>query len=546
MRPPVRTNAAQLYKQHQLRKATNYTNHAQASANHTQQQQHTQAQTAASPTQHNSTPRLKKAAPTARNDKTHPPQHHAAAAAAAAAANSSAANAAAASADATPPPSSTSLAKPPSSSALAQPSSACYQPSAKRVEAWARYCEYFHVLSADIAKTSETASKRPSKHHGAEAQQRSLQASSSAVFERIEAALSADKPLVRLASSEDGSLVVQSCDAPEGQRIISDSDLALVRAQLRAAALVSPSGLPGEAGNHHPFGGADPLRRRGGKATTDPATSTAAIETLLWFGLALGDTGHSSRGGNGGGPNGGIVGNMRRPRSTEMLASLELSECVPEWCSAIAEVGFQDDEAAEEVFEALGKFDDKTSRGVLAGGVAGGRVIPLTIAKNPGSESLDSTTTLAYDRYDSMSSSDSAGHEASPDDADHADDLEQLAEPVSMDDADVGVECDTAEAAAASEEKELPDEPSKQERMETDADEEARTWVKGEKLGRSAPRSKRRSAALLPQAARYETSYDSGSGSDTGSSGSGSTVCASQQPSPKRRQVSTRRSLQVC
>ena len=197
------------------------------------------------------------------------------------------------------------------------------------------------------------------------------------------------------------------------------------------------------------------------------------------------------------------------------------------------------------MFEALGKFDDKTAQGVLAGGIAGGRVIPPTAAKNPGSESLDSTATLAYDRYDSMSSSDSGGHEASPFDADHADDLEQLAEPVSMDDAAVAVECDTAEAAA-SEEKELPDEPSKQERMEIDADEEAWTWAKGEKLGRSAPRSKRRSTAPLPQAARYETSYDSDSVSDTGSSGSGSTVCASQQPSPKRRQVSTRRSLQVC
>ena len=118
-----------------------------------------------------------------------------------------------------------------------------------------------------------------------------------------------DKPLVRI----DGADEAPAKPGTDGRRTLCDSDLMLVRAQLRAAAQSSnmhadffaeaqeellaatakdsATGVLGMPGDADSLFGDDIV----GIASDKGAVSGAAMETLLWFGLALGEPPRSHR-----------------------------------------------------------------------------------------------------------------------------------------------------------------------------------------------------------------------------------------------------------
>lgn len=165
----------------------------------------------------------------------------------------------------------------------------------RAVEGWVQYYEYFHKLSADMQQTSEASAQRRSCFNV----KLTLQPTDSDCFNAIAQRIKAmDKHLVRIADG-DGS---NAPNTVEGTRTICEADLALVRAQLRAAAqssslqtdciaeaqeeLLAETAQDIETAVWNQLGVGVPSEPR---RSADPSTCAAAIETLLWFGLALGE-----------------------------------------------------------------------------------------------------------------------------------------------------------------------------------------------------------------------------------------------------------------
>lgn len=104
-----------------------------------------------------------------------------------------------------------------------------------------------------------------------------------------------DKHIVRIA--EGAGSYAQNAD---GSRTLCEADLALVRAQLRAAAQSSSFNIDPEAHEDILAETAQDIEvavlsqlgcaRQTSKRSADPSACSAAIETLLWFGLALGES----------------------------------------------------------------------------------------------------------------------------------------------------------------------------------------------------------------------------------------------------------------
>jgi len=210
-------------------------------------------------------------------------------------------------------------------------------PHIGRVDGWTRYHEYFHQLNSDMQKTTERAAMRRQGPTAAsffdDMELKPLkpvpmqsQHSSSSFFESIADAIRThDKPLVHIEDAEDGSAKLGAgVSGIPGGRTLTDADLRVVRAQLRAAAHTSNLRAAQAAGQPLPGGGSEsewsaaggpassaahPRKKEGGAngkkaaagrgaasaaaaaGAAPPAESTAeaAMETLMWFGMALGD-----------------------------------------------------------------------------------------------------------------------------------------------------------------------------------------------------------------------------------------------------------------
>jgi len=139
-------------------------------------------------------------------------------------------------------------------------------------------------------QTSEASAQR---RRGSDAKI-TLKPTDSACFDAIARSIEAsDKHIVRI--DDDGS----NPQRADGSRFLCEADLALVRAQLRAAAQSSSSNIEPDDHEDILLEAAQDIEvavlsqlgdsARQSKRAADPAAGAAAIETLLWFGLALGE-----------------------------------------------------------------------------------------------------------------------------------------------------------------------------------------------------------------------------------------------------------------
>mmetsp|Transcript_25821 Transcript_25821/g.59038 ORF Transcript_25821/g.59038 Transcript_25821/m.59038 type:complete len:506 (+) Transcript_25821:36-1553(+) len=174
-----------------------------------------------------------------------------------------------------------------------------------RVEGWVQYYDYFHKLNDDMQRTTDIAAQRRASPSGS-GPLLPLPKRDTTCFDQIAAALKEhDKPLVQIVDHSDGSSTLEDgVEPPPGGRKLTNDDLALVRAQLRAAAQATneqaalQDGAQRQAAAAEFAAAAAHSRRNGRKGASDgrpgaddPESNTcaAAIETLVWFGLALGD-----------------------------------------------------------------------------------------------------------------------------------------------------------------------------------------------------------------------------------------------------------------
>lgn len=182
-------------------------------------------------------------------------------------------------------------------------------PTTGRVEGWVRYYEYFHKLNADMQTTSEISAQRRSWGPGFPPPRVTKE---DACFEAIAQAIrEQDMPLVHIEDGADGSAVLSDkVSGIPGGRKLTDNDLALVHAQLRAAAYSSNMrALAAEEAQQQEIaqqaaeaGRKKASTKRSGKGddSVSPTACAAAIETLLWFGLALGESDKGFQGPEGG------------------------------------------------------------------------------------------------------------------------------------------------------------------------------------------------------------------------------------------------------
>lgn len=244
------------------------------------------------------------------------------------------------------------------------------------IDGWQKYCEYFHTLDADIQHTSALAAQRYSSSSapGGGTQLRARE--DDGCFDYILSCIKKDKPLVRLVNDEEDPLVPDD-NIPEGAnvRVLAQSDLELVQKQLRAAAFSSnKKAVAATAAEHAEMAAEvaaemddielpDSLHQGHGHASAvsgeDGHKCTAAIETLLWFGLALGEAPKRHD---------GPRRQRRHSRTAEqLLLQRELGshhtdpdspladECEFsfDWEFAIREIGLSDAREAEEALQAV-------------------------------------------------------------------------------------------------------------------------------------------------------------------------------------------------
>jgi hypothetical protein len=149
--------------------------------------------------------------------------------------------------------------------------------------------------------------------------------------------------------------------------VLREADLTVVRSKLRAAAYSSNLRVAAEeqlAGGQWPeppieLGGMPPPRGKKSKASSpsDSSTCAAAIETLLWFGLALGE--NSSR-------TGGSDGQNNKCRGLISLSDCgggALDDFNLDCAQAMLEAGLTDEIAADEALAAVRAIQE--SKGVV-------------------------------------------------------------------------------------------------------------------------------------------------------------------------------------
>jgi len=245
-----------------------------------------------------------------------------------------------------------------------------------RMEGWVKYCEYFHLLDADMQQTSQLSAQRydvESNLLGGAMARCAVTREHDECFRQILTSIEKhDKPLVLLkagAASEDRKALEDSKEGTDGKLVLDEADLAMVQARLRAAAHSSNLRAAAAAEVDQAEIAAEvaaaleavdrPDRKsraqRAGSAS-DPGTCAAAIETLLWFGLALGDTPRDREARKGSGSSGRSV---RLPE--EMLQDMELSASggadaallACDWRGAMCAAGLSDEHEAQEALEAV-------------------------------------------------------------------------------------------------------------------------------------------------------------------------------------------------
>jgi len=195
-----------------------------------------------------------------------------------------------------------------------------------RIDGWVKYCEYFHLLDADMQATSQESAERYDKNcdyhriYMGSSVQGVGSREHDACFAHIARALEQhDKPL-ELEGDEDLGAVHARLRA------------AAHSSNLRAAALVDELDVSREA--EAMLRGAKPRKRA---SESGPRACAAAMETHLWFGLALGETAAS-----------GSTTSTQRPLSRSASGEWAL-----DWCAAMSEAGLSDETEAKEALEAL-------------------------------------------------------------------------------------------------------------------------------------------------------------------------------------------------
>lgn len=282
--------------------------------------------------------------------------------------------------------------------------------SANRVDGWSHYYQYFNKLDADMEHTHELAATRRTPAGSTTPLAREGAIEEGKCFEKIADAIKgSDKPLVQLEDDENGGvrLSAEVTGLPNG-RTLTNEDLRQVRAQLRAKAHASnlrslppinalegqgdplPPGLRAQAGAESAKAALAASAKAAGKKPSnaagkkkvgkdgepDAATSAAAIETLLWFGMALGEG--KGRKGDAGSSDAALaplrLGRAPAPRVSSFIDLEQLSRCFDEhdadpsmgggpavpgfeevnfaawdWVSAMSEVGLHEDDVSQVV-----------------------------------------------------------------------------------------------------------------------------------------------------------------------------------------------------
>lgn len=252
-------------------------------------------------------------------------------------------------------------------------------PRSQRMEGWVRYCEYFHMLDADMQHTMDVTRWRFGVADGQSQSGGRVRAREhDSCFDSIVHVIKQhDKPLVR-EGGKDGKLVLgEGTAAGNGElHMLGDADLAMVRARLRAAAAssnlrtIAPSELTTDFAEELDFNlqpKSKAQRKRGIPGSSDPSTCAAAIETLLWFGLALGETPRAREA-----RNGKLGGRGKRPfarglgmqkRSSPMgmahdlkdtmITSASCEQLELDWEQAVHAAGLSDENEAMEALQAV-------------------------------------------------------------------------------------------------------------------------------------------------------------------------------------------------
>jgi len=292
---------------------------------------------------------------------------------------------------------------------------ACSVDGAVRMKYWEKYCEYFHLLDADMQHTSALSAQRYSLSRAESAvasggiQLRARE--DDGCFQHILSTIKKDKPLVRLVTDEEEDDPLALGDVPEGTevRVLAQSDLELVQKQLRAAAFSSNQRAVAATAAEHAEMAAevaaemddidmpDTLRKGQPSAVSgsDASTCSAAIETLLWFGLALGEAPKRHDG-------------PRRPRrrtrtAEQMLLEMELDsssavladdvstadscEFAFDWGLAMREVGLSDAQQAEEALLAVRALEVAEADATLGDAFDGAQLSADCLNSDEGSES---------------------------------------------------------------------------------------------------------------------------------------------------------------
>jgi len=231
-----------------------------------------------------------------------------------------------------------------------------------RVDGWTRYYEYFHKLNENIQRTAELAAQRRSRLEDPSmpALKPTPRTTDHSCFESIaESIRRYDKPLVIIEDDEDYPEKSASANPDKPAQVLRDADLRLVRAQLRTAAHASNlrAAVAREAEqremselasitNGCKKEAAVPLSAAGA-AVDSTASRAAAMETLVYFGLALGEQqpGGGGKGQKGGGKEGANAAGK------EGLELEQMTKCFDEYERSL------DAPAGDEVVGSLGGWD---------------------------------------------------------------------------------------------------------------------------------------------------------------------------------------------
>jgi len=164
------------------------------------------------------------------------------------------------------------------------------QPTVGRVDGWTRYYEYFHKLNEHMQQTAELSAQRRSRLEDPSLPAlKPVPVRDHSCFESIaELIREHDKPLVHIEDGESG----QEKESLGQGRTLTETDLRLVHAQLRTAAHASNlrAAVAREA-EQRELGDLTAATGEVKKETNADGkpNHAAAMETLVWFGLALGE-----------------------------------------------------------------------------------------------------------------------------------------------------------------------------------------------------------------------------------------------------------------